>query len=167
MSLERDLLAQAELLVAKEPRRPKQASLRRAVSTAYYALFHLLTSSSVAFLVSGSAPGREDLRRALRRSYAHATMKAVSNAFASGAPPAIWQPASGAISRELRQVAEAFVELQEARHEADYDHGRAWTRQEARDLVHRGRAAFDSWNRAKGSRDSCTFLVALLASSRR
>jgi hypothetical protein len=37
-----DLLEQAYDLANKEPTNPKQASLRRAVSTAYYAQFHLL-----------------------------------------------------------------------------------------------------------------------------
>ena len=34
-----DLLAQARILATREPRRPKQATLRRSVSTCYYALF--------------------------------------------------------------------------------------------------------------------------------
>jgi hypothetical protein len=42
MSFPNDLLEQARHLANREPKRPKQASLRRAVSTAYYALFHLL-----------------------------------------------------------------------------------------------------------------------------
>jgi len=37
MSLHADLLAQAEYLAKKEPKRPRQASLRRAISAAYYA----------------------------------------------------------------------------------------------------------------------------------
>jgi uncharacterized protein (UPF0332 family) len=41
MALAEDLLEQAFLLLNKESKNPKQASLRRAVSTAYYALFHL------------------------------------------------------------------------------------------------------------------------------
>ena len=41
-----DLLAQADLLLHLEKRRPKQASLRRAVSAAYYALFHFLIEES-------------------------------------------------------------------------------------------------------------------------
>ena len=48
MAYHDDLLRQALQLVRKEPRNPKQASLRRAVSTAYYALFHLLISEAVA-----------------------------------------------------------------------------------------------------------------------
>jgi hypothetical protein len=43
VSFPNDLLEQARHLANREPRRPKQASLRRAVSTAYYALFHLLS----------------------------------------------------------------------------------------------------------------------------
>jgi uncharacterized protein (UPF0332 family) len=37
-----DLLEQAKHLANREKKRPRQASLRRAVSTVYYALFHLL-----------------------------------------------------------------------------------------------------------------------------
>ena len=40
--------ASREDKLADEPRNPKQASLRRALSTAYYALFHLLISEAVA-----------------------------------------------------------------------------------------------------------------------
>jgi len=46
MSLPQDLLAQARLLATKEPRRSRDASFRRSVSTAYYALFHLLTDEA-------------------------------------------------------------------------------------------------------------------------
>jgi len=42
MAFAQDLLEQSSHLANREPRRPRQASLRRAVSTAYYALFHLL-----------------------------------------------------------------------------------------------------------------------------
>jgi uncharacterized protein (UPF0332 family) len=47
MAYHDDLLQQALQPVHKEPRNPKQASLRRGVSTAYYALFHLLISEAV------------------------------------------------------------------------------------------------------------------------
>jgi hypothetical protein len=43
MSLHADLLEQAGNLARLDPTRPKQVNLRRAVSSAYYALFHLLT----------------------------------------------------------------------------------------------------------------------------
>ena len=41
-----DLLEQARHLAKRGKKRPRQASLRRAVSTAYYALFHLLISEA-------------------------------------------------------------------------------------------------------------------------
>jgi hypothetical protein len=44
----RDLVPQARLLARSEPRHPKQATLRRTVSTAYYGLFHFLIEESVA-----------------------------------------------------------------------------------------------------------------------
>src|ERR1035438_6153633 len=47
MALADDLLEQAHHLAKREPKRPRQASLRRAVSTAYYSLFHLLISSAI------------------------------------------------------------------------------------------------------------------------
>ena len=47
MRLPEGLLEQAQHLVKREPKRPKQASLRRAVSTAYYGLFHLLISEAI------------------------------------------------------------------------------------------------------------------------
>jgi hypothetical protein len=40
------MLEQSRDLANREPKRPRQASLRRAVSTAYYALFHLLATET-------------------------------------------------------------------------------------------------------------------------
>ena len=47
MSFPDDLLEQAYHLANREPESPKQASLRRAISTAYYALFHMLVDEAV------------------------------------------------------------------------------------------------------------------------
>jgi len=47
MSLHYDLLEQAQHLANRERKQPRQASLRRAISSAYYALFHLLISEAV------------------------------------------------------------------------------------------------------------------------
>ena len=76
------------------------------------------------------------------------------------------RPAAGVVSADLAKVAETFVELQDARHEADYDHARGWTKQEALDLVRRAEEAFAAWGRARGNQDACAYLVALLAKTR-
>lgn len=47
MAFAEDLLVQACNLARRERTKPKQASLRRAVSTAYYAPFHLLIKDAV------------------------------------------------------------------------------------------------------------------------
>jgi hypothetical protein len=64
-----DLLEQSLHLANREPKRPRQASLRRAISTAYYALFRLLTAASV----SNWKNVRQ--RAALARAFEHSRMK--------------------------------------------------------------------------------------------
>jgi uncharacterized protein (UPF0332 family) len=55
MALHDDLLDQAQHLALGEPQRPKQASLRRAVSASYYALFHCRRpQGTIASLLSGA-----------------------------------------------------------------------------------------------------------------
>ncbi|MBK7760929.1 MAG: hypothetical protein IPI35_31860 [Deltaproteobacteria bacterium] len=76
MSLHDDLLAQASRLARSEPRRPKQASLRRAVSTAYYALFHLLISEGSTVM---SPMSDAKLRVIVARAFQHGAMKAVAS----------------------------------------------------------------------------------------
>jgi hypothetical protein len=68
-----DLLEQAEELAAKDPIHPKQASLRRAVSTAYYALSDLLIDEAV------SKWPVERQRSVLARTVEHARIKRVSD----------------------------------------------------------------------------------------
>ena len=121
MSLHDDLLGQARQLAVKEPKRPLQASLRRAVSTSYYGLFHLLVHDATGRMF----PGRERaaLRNCMARAFVHGDMKRVAQQFSNDnvspklAPGLNGQP----LQPELIGVATAFVDLQQARHEADYD----------------------------------------------
>ena len=57
MNLPADLLEQAEHLAGREATRPKQASLRRAISAAYYSVFHLLIREACARLVPAATFG--------------------------------------------------------------------------------------------------------------
>lgn len=127
MSLPSDLLRQAEQLSRLEPRRPRQASLRRAVSTAYYALFHRLVSEATRALVADPS-----LRGRFARSFDHQDMKEASKAFANSQPNQPFPRADGlTIPAQLARVASTFVALQEARHEADYDVDKRYTRLES------------------------------------
>ena len=162
MSLQSDLIQQARELALLDPTRPKQVSLRRSVSAAYYALFHLLTDEASRLLVSGMQ--REPLRLCLRRAFAHADMKAVAVGFASGTISEKIRPGLNGepLQPELRDVAGAFVELQQARHEADYDIAGRFTRAVVLDLVEQATQAFDNWNVVRGTIQADTFLTALL-----
>jgi hypothetical protein len=68
MAFPNDLLEQALHLANREPKRPKQASLRRAVSTAYYALFHLLS------IETAKNWKRKDERQTVARMLGHKPM---------------------------------------------------------------------------------------------
>ncbi|MBZ0252896.1 MAG: hypothetical protein K8I02_06100 [Candidatus Methylomirabilis sp.] len=162
MSLHDDLLEQAARLAELDPRRPKQASLRRAVSTAYYALFHLLVHEACGRLVSG--PGRTRLRQCLGRAFQHEAMKEAAKGFASQSVSTKIVPAlqGATVQSELVRVASAFVDLQQARHEADYDTARRFTRQETLDLVDQADRAFRDWDSVRTSLQADVFLVALL-----
>ena len=170
MSLARDLLEQARHLAGREPTKPKQASLRRAVSAADYGMFHLLTEAAARRLVRGSKPTQVAQRALVQRAFSHGPMKHVCASWwgtkQKGAVHSEWRSAVGTdtLSGELQQVADAFVELQEARHEADYNVARRFTRQDAADMVRRAERAFAAWERvSRSSAPECdAFLVALL-----
>jgi uncharacterized protein (UPF0332 family) len=161
--LHKDLLEQARLLARKEPRRPLQASLRRAISASYYALFHLLVDEATRRMFAGN--DRAALRGCLARAFVHADMKRVAQQFSAGAVSPKLEPAlNGQVPQpELVQIAETFVDLQQARHEADYDTMRRFTRQDVVDLVDRAERAFHDWRTVRRSVQADVFLAGLLA----
>src|SRR5437667_2139211 len=90
------LLEQAQLLTNLNQRRPRQASLRRAVSTAYYALFHLLISDACRSVVPG--PASVLLRNQIARAFTHREMHIASNRFAAVHAPLAASVGGGATS---------------------------------------------------------------------
>ena len=166
MALHDDLLAQADLLAHADKKKPKQANLRRAVSASYYGLFHLLVDESTRFLISGKH--REAMRHQLARSFDHAHMKKTAQAFVAPSPGGnAWRTVlRAAPSAALVDLASAFIVLQEARHEADYDLARVFTRVGVEALVARAQTAFKSWASVTGQEEGDAFLVALLVRGR-
>jgi hypothetical protein len=162
MAYHDDLLQQARALFDSEqgPGRPKQATLRRAVSTAYYALFHLLVNEA-----TGRMPLRGNLRyrRAVGRAFNHGEMKKTSEGFAGGRP----SPALGpvVIPQELVNVAQAFVDLQEERHRADYDLNHRFTKTSTQVRLQQAEAAFVDWE-SVSDQDSAVLFLTLLPLSK-
>ncbi len=152
MSLHGDLLEQARHLAKKEPKRPKQASLRRAISAAHCAVFHRLTDAGARFVVRGN--DRTELRLAVARGFEHAEMKKAATSFTGGTLPLVLQPAvptPPGVPAALKQLAQTFIDLQQARHDADYDLSRAFTRQGTVDLVSQAEQAFKDWKSVDGT----------------
>ncbi len=157
MSLHSDLLEQAEHLIRRERRRPRQASLRRAISTAYYALFHLMVHEAT-LRVRGSPA----LRQKFSRAFDHGSMRSASNAFVNARPHQLVGLTGGLpIPPQLQTLARTFVELQEARHEADYNVAARFTRNEADDLVGLARQAFHDWQTLRTDGAAQMYLAAL------
>jgi hypothetical protein len=122
-SLHRQLLSQARRLAALDPMRPKQGNLRRAVSTAYYGLFHFLVDRASRSMF-GRSNDRRPFRHVLARAFQHESMARACKPFAGGTLPDPIRralPAGFAVPPDLRSVAQTFREAQQKRHLADYD----------------------------------------------
>jgi hypothetical protein len=154
MALAEDLLDQAFLLLNKETKNPKQASLRRAVSTAYYALFHLFIQEACA---NWRAPNVRDY---LARAFEHKTMYKACTAAENAAYPS---SVSLQVIAKLRAVARAFRELQEQRHLADYSNATKWDRIKAAAKVNQAKTAFSDWKSIRKEHVAQRYLVSLLS----
>jgi hypothetical protein len=151
------------MLARHEPRKPRQASLRRAVSTAYYALFHLLTSEAADRMTRGGQD-RVALRATLRRAFTHSDMKQACDEMTKLNGGRFVTSLNGnVVPQSLSDVADAFSQLQQARHEADYDLSRAFTRRETNDLIDLADKAFADWQTIRGSVGADVLLAGLLA----
>lgn len=158
------LLEQAAHLAMREPGRPKQASLRRAVSTAYYALFHYLIERATRQMLAGQEASAS--RRALSRAFSHRDMKAASKSFAAGLQglPATARTALQGVAfpADLKVVAQTFVELQEVRHAADYDLGQPVNRQDTLVLVNQVQVAIAKWPAIENTTAGRYYMLSLL-----
>lgn len=167
MSLAGELLDQAEHLATLEKRgKPRQASLRRAVSAAYYALFHLLIDEAVTLLLPVAGP--PELRSSLGSTFTHADIKVVCQAIAS--PPK--KPSSNvdrlieAIQPRpdyLVRLSWLFVALQAERHDADYDTAKRFGRQDVRRLIGETRDVFRLGEAHRSQPEAQRFLFTLIA----
>jgi uncharacterized protein (UPF0332 family) len=161
MGIAEDLLTLAGRLANPTPAEPEQAFFRRSISTAYYALFHLLVQEAVQ-LWSGSATARFSLER----RFEHKTMKDVSNAVLRNSWRG-WSVPSPVMPRELEAVAKVFVKLQEARHQADYDNAKTWESTAAEAHVTDAQTAFEDWAKIRTHPAANEYLLSLLIGNKR
>lgn len=162
MSLHDDLIEQAEHLAKREPTKPRQASLRRAISTAYYALFHMLIRDGALRLMP-SAPAT--LRDQAQRAFTHGEMRNACEVF-SRSSKAYAHLLVTPLEDGLQSVAEAFVELQQLRHAADYDLSQAFDKVTVLEAIELAKTAMADWHKVRDKPNSNVFLAALLLHSR-
>lgn len=107
-----DLLSVADDLVSTTSRKPRQTNLRRAVSTAYYAMFHCLARCCADTLIGSRSADRS--RPAWRQVY-----RALEHGFAKNSCKN--QTIMKKFPKDIEDFANTFVSLQRKRHSADYD----------------------------------------------
>ena len=156
MGLAQDLLQQANHLATYEGANPGQASMRRAVSTAYYALFHLLIEDA-ALRWQGSSEARTGIERA----FDHGPMKGTSSQF-QGPIWKDWHGKQQPVPAALRNVAKAFVRLQDERHTADYDNHRQWTTRDVKATLNLVSTAFQDWQSIRNDPMAGNYLLAMI-----
>lgn len=110
MAVSHELIATARRLANLNVRRPRQADLKRAVSTAYYAMFHTLARDCAdRFIGTGqtrSTAAWRQVYRALEHGFAKQSCSQVTKL---GFPS------------NIAHCADTFARLQDSRHRADYD----------------------------------------------
>jgi len=132
----RDLIAASRLLASMSDSDavPLPDSLRRAVSTAYYAVFHALANSNADCLIgTPTDPLLEHawhrVRRGLDHNQARRNLEQDRHRF----------------SPSVQEFVTTFAGLQDARHVADYDARRKFTVTEAHSWIDRAEDAITSF----------------------
>ena len=140
---------------APAPGRPRQIMLRRAVSTAYYAMFHALCQSNADALV-GVSPRGDGVALWTRayRALEHRQAKDRLAPYISNGNP------------EIRNFASLFRNLQDQRHDADYNPRRVFIRFQVSVLIDRAEAATQAFSRMPVAQRRALAVHLLLARSR-
>ena len=161
-----DLLQQAESLARLDPRgAPRQATLRRAVSSAYYAIFHYLVDESCRAIM-GTQHSQQGYRHALARSFVHTTMKSACGSFGGGQLPdtivkSLPKDPKGkyTVAAAIQNISSLFKEVQLKRYLADYDLSERFQRFEVLALIQQVEQHIQEFSAVPQSNDRQFFLI--------
>jgi hypothetical protein len=107
-----DLIKTARILLASSKGKPSVVNLRRAISTAYYAVFHCLARSCADLLIG--SPGAKRSIEAWQQVY-----RALDHGYAKGQCSNLKIMAR--FPADIQDFANCLISLQKKRHSADYD----------------------------------------------
>lgn len=163
-----DLIKHAQRLIKSGKGKPKQVELKRAVSAAYYSLFHRFLKAAADDLIGSTATARRSSAyKLIYRGFEHSRMRTTAiDATKATMPPKLVE-ASGytQFSEQIQAAARAFVELQQKRHSADYDPQFRFSKSDARvaiELAIFGGGMFDIAN----ATERRSFLLCMLMPQR-
>lgn len=155
------LLEQAERLISPTRGASRQIELRRAVSNAYYALFHAVCTAAADQFV-GQAKQADPLYGLVYRSIEHRPLRQLCEDIGKPTLPARYQPylSGRALGLGIELFSLVVVELQAKRHAADYDPMVRFTVHDARTAIRMARRALTVFEIPKRGRRM--FLMLLL-----
>jgi uncharacterized protein (UPF0332 family) len=135
VGLANELLEDARFLAAKGITDQRQTLMRRSISTAYYAAFHLFVED---FVEHWEFP---DQRARLGRMFGHGKMSAGFTPKDKRNPTPVEQA--------LQDVITAFSQLQKDRERADYDGGWRLVETDVRNAIRLAEDLFAKWGKIK------------------
>ena len=149
------LIKTAEYL-ANRGTRPRQADLKRAISTAYYAMFHALAKNNAdKFISRTNNDGRAD--RAWLQTY-----RALEHRKAKNACERCYREQRLGFPEPIRTFASYFVTMQKERYEADYNPASRFSRQDVLAKIEGTRTAIRKFTNSRGVKDKQAFAAFIL-----
>ena len=160
------LFEQANRLITPQTGRPRQVDIRRAISAAYYGIFHAIVTAAVDQFVG--VTNRDESRYGLAyRSVDHGKLRKLCEEVQKSKLSAKFKnyaPSAG-FGANVLALAETIVELQEKRHAADYDVMIRMNRSDAAFAIAGAKAALGRFEKA-GQQERLAFLSLVLFSPR-
>lgn len=144
-----DLLETAMFLATLDKRKPKQANLRRSISTTYYALFHYLIDCTCRSII-GSQHADAPFRSVISRAFQHNEMNGCCKSFQNGSgglPVSVRTALPSLIVEPFTvKIARTFCELQQLRADADYNLSARFRKDEVVGLIHQAQFSMTSFD---------------------
>ena len=143
-----------------------EIEVRRAISACYYGLFHRLATQGAAVFGLGGT----ELRHQAARAYSHSTMRKVCEQYVRSAKQKFPAPLDRLVpttsDSRLITVADAFVQLQDARHAADYDTNTDFDRRSGLEMLQLAESSHRQLDQIQHLPETHVFLAALLLADR-
>jgi uncharacterized protein (UPF0332 family) len=157
-----ELLQQADVLAGKAG--ANQADLRRAISAAYYAIFHF-SLTAAADMVWGAASRSTPGYTLVYRSVDHKALRSLCEKLSGTNPQDVAIIPSSGFGR-VADFARVTANMQRQRHLADYDPSKTFTASEAKVAISDARQAI-LWFKSCDDEQQKSFLTMLLLPSAR